>query len=272
MQLNQPEPSLIAQKITGPITVDGNIHKQPWQSALWSNRLVDMVTGAPGLYDTRTAVLWSDTHLYVAFWAEEPFLEAHQTERDSIIFLENDLELFIDGGDCYYELEINALNTVYEVFFIWRDAYQKNGRFDVPIFDVHQPDAVTFGGDYDRTGASFWRGTHPRGLRWAFLNYDMPGLETAVQLDGTLNNKTDIDRGWSLEIGIPWESLHWLANGRSLPPTNGDVWRLLLGRFQKLVVSGQEIQPHPAMVIDAHGIYDTHQPERWSRVEFRVEN
>jgi hypothetical protein len=24
------------------------------------------------------------------------------TERDSLIFLDNDLELFIDGGDCYY--------------------------------------------------------------------------------------------------------------------------------------------------------------------------
>lgn len=269
MQPNQPGISLIAKKITAPITVDGNIHKQSWQSAAWSNRLMDMVTGAPGLYDTRTAVLWNDTHLYAVFWAEEPFLEAHQIERDSLIFLENDLELFIDGDGCCYELEINARNTVYEVFFIWRDAYQKGGRFHVPEFDVHQPEAVTFGGDYDRTGASLWRGTHPRGLRWAFLNYDMPGLETAVQLNGTLNNHTGIDRGWSLEIGIPRESLHWLADGRKLPPTDGDVWRMFLGRFQKLVVSGQEVQPHPAMVSDAHGIYDTHQPERWSRVLFQ---
>jgi len=259
----------IARKIDETIAINGDTTKPVWQSATWSQRFVDMVTGAAGLYDTRAAILWNDTHLYVAFAAEEPFVEAHLTQRDSIIFLENDLELFIDGGDCYYELEVNARNTIYEVFFIWRDAYQRGGRFDVPLFDVHQPQAMTFGGDYDRSGPSFWHGTHPRGTRWAFLNYDMPGLQTAVQIDGTLNDNSDIDRGWSLEIAIPWQSLTWLANGRSLPPQPGDQWRLFLGRFQKLTVSGQEVQPHPAMVMTPHGLYDTHQPDRWSVVEFQ---
>jgi len=49
-----------------------------------------------------------------------------------LIFRENDVEVFIDGGDCYYEFEINALGTIYEVFFIWQDAYKRGGRFDVP--------------------------------------------------------------------------------------------------------------------------------------------
>ena len=258
-----------ARKITDTLLIDGDLSKPVWQNAVWSHRFVDMVTGSPGLYDTKSAIVWSDTHLYVAFRAEEPFVEAHLTERDSIIFLENDLELFIDGGDCYYELEVNARNTLYEVFFIWKDAYQRGSRFDVPTFDVHQPQAMTFGGDYDRSGPTFWYGTHPRGLRWAFLNFDMPGLETAVQVDGTLNDNSDIDNGWSLEIAIPWSSLTLLANGRSLPPQPGDEWRMLLGRFQKLTVSGNEVQPHPAMVMTPHGLYDTHQPEKWSRIVFQ---
>jgi hypothetical protein len=256
------------RKIDGPLTVDGDLSKPAWQQAQQSHRFVDMVTGEPGLYDTRSAALWDDTNLYIAFWAEEPFVQATQTERDSIVFLENDLEVFIDGGDCYYELEINALNTIYEVFFIWKDAYQKGGRFDVPAFDVHQPDALTFGGDYDRTGASFWRGRHPRGLRWAFLNYDMPGLQTAVKIDGRINDPTHVDKGWTLEIAIPWQSLGWLANGRSLPPRPGDVWRIFFGRFQKLTPSGQEIQPHPAWVFNKHGVYDTHLPECFPFVYF----
>ncbi len=176
--------------------------------------------------------------------------------------------MFIDGGDCYYELEVNAANAVYEVFFIWKDAYTKGGRFDIPEFDVHGPQAYTFGGDYDRSGASFWRGTHPRGIRWAFTGYDLPGLQTAVQVDGTLNNNSDIDRGWSLEMAIPWDSLGLLANGRSLPPENGDVWTFFLGRFERLMSSGLEVTPHPAMVLTPHGIYDTHMPDKWSRVEF----
>lgn len=263
-------PDYSAQKITTSINIDGNTQKPIWQNATWSKRFVDMATGDAGMYHTQAAILWNDTHLYIAFEAEEPFVEAQLTERDSIIFLENDLEVFIDGEDCYYELEVNAANTIYEVFFIWKDVYTKGSQFDIPQFDVHQDQAYTFGGDYDRTGASFWKGTHPRGIRWAFTNYDLPELKTAVQVDGTLNDNSDIDKGWSLEIGITWNSLGLLAHGRSLPPTDGDIWKMFLGRFQKLVVGGQEVQPHPAMVLNSHGVYDTHLPEKWSRIEFVV--
>ena len=257
-----------AKKTAAPIQIDGNIYKPVWQNAQWSKRFVDMVKGLPGMYNTQTALLWDDANLYIAFTAEEPLVEALQTQRDSIVFLENDLEVFIDGGDCYYELEVNAANTIYEVFFIWKDAYTRGSRFDIPLFDVHHPQAYTFGGDYDRSGATFWKGTHPRGIRWAFTNFDLPGLQTAVQVEGTLNDNTDIDKGWNLEMAIPWQSLHLLANGRSIPPQSGDIWTMFLGRFQKLVAGGKEVSPHPAMALNSHGIYDTHLPDKWSKIKF----
>ena len=258
-----------AQKISSAIAIDGNINKEVWQNAKWSKRFVDMVTGEAAMYNTQTAILWSDTHLYIAFTAEEPFVEATLTERDSIIFVENDLEVFIDGKDCYYELEVNAANTVYEVLFIWKDAYTKGSKFDTAQFDVHHPQAYTFGGDYDRSGSSFWKGTHPRGISWAFTNFDLPGLQTAVEVQGTLNNNSDIDKGWSLEIAIPWKSLYLLADERTIPPTNGDRWKIFLGRFQKLITSGKEVMPHPATALKSHGIYDTHLNDQWSSVEFK---
>jgi hypothetical protein len=153
-----------------PIEIDGDLTKEPWTRAARAPRFGDMVTGDPGYFDTRAAVLWDDHNLYVAFWMEEPFVEAALTERDSLIFNENDVELFIDGGDCYYEFEINALGTVYEVLFVWQDALQKNPCFQKPEFDIRTRKALTFGGDYDRQAKTFWRGTHPRGLRWAFLD------------------------------------------------------------------------------------------------------
>ncbi len=259
---------LIARKISDQISLDGNVEKEVWKKAQWSNRFVDMVSGQLGMYNTQAAILWNETHLYIAFKVEEPFVEARLTERDSILFLENVLEVLIDGGDCYYELQVNAANTIYEVFFIWKDAYQKGGRFDVPQFDVHQKEAYAFGGDYDRQGKTFWKGSHPRGIRWAFTNFDLDGLETAVKVDGVLNDNSSVDKGWSLEISIPWESLELMANGRSIPPSNGDVWSIFLGRFQKLITGGNEVQPHPAMVLKCHGVYDTHLPEKWSRIEF----
>ncbi len=258
----------IARKIDRDFELDGNLAKTVWQEATWSSSFVDMASGEKPEYDTRCALVWSETRLYVAFAAEEPNIQASLTKRDSLIFLENDLELFIDGIDSYYELELNALNTLYEVFFIWRDSALNEEKFPPEVFDIRSPDTYTFGGDYDRTGESFWTGTHPRGTRWAFRGFDMPGLETAVHLNGTLNDPLRVDEGWSAEISIPWRSLGYLAHGRSLPPEVGDTWRMFLGRFQKKIVDGKEISPHPASALRSHGVYDTHLPEEWSDISF----
>jgi len=258
----------ICKRVGTPPSVDGHLNEPAWQKAERSPRFVDMTTGAPGFYDTQAAALWDDENLYVAFWVQEPFVEAHLTKRDSIIFTENDVEVFIDGGDCYYEFEINAQNTVYEVFFVWRDAFKRGGRFDVPELDLFDHQPYVFGGDYDRQPLTFWRGTHPRGTRWAYTDWDFPGLRTGVQVQGTLNDNSDLDQGWTVEIAFPWAGMDHLAGGRSLPPQPGDEWRLYFGRFQKLTPSGIEISPHPAWAWQSHGIYDTHMPEKWTRVRF----
>jgi hypothetical protein len=258
--------SYTCYRASEPITLDGNLDKPFWQRAVKSPRFVDMISGAPGFFDTRCAALWDDEALYVAFWVEEPFVAAKLTERDSTIFQENDVEVFIDGGDCYYEFEINALNTVYEVFFIWQDAYRK---FDGREFDVHARRAYTFGGNHDRDAATFWRGTHPRGLRWAFTDWDFPGLRTAVQVQGTLNEDSDVDRGWTVEIAFPWAGMAHLADGRSLPPKDGDAWRIFFGRFGKLNVFGRDVGN--AMSFGRVGDGDNHLPERFTRVTFSTQ-
>lgn len=252
----------------GPLALDGRLEEAAWQAAPRSPRFVDMVTGEPAFFDTRAAALWDDQHLYVGFWIEEPFVEAHLTERDSLIFRDNDVEVFIDGGDCYYEFEINALNTIYEVFFIWQDAYQRGGRFDVPEFDLLTRRALSFAGNYDRSGEHFWWGTHPRKARWAFLDWDFPGLRSAVHIDGRLNDRGVVDRGWRVSLAFPWAGMGWLANGRPLPPQDGDEWRLFFGRFERLPVAGSLPQPQPAWCWNKHGTLDTHMPECFTRVHF----
>ena len=228
---------------TSPILIDGDLTKEPWTRATWSPRFGDMVTGA---------------HRDIENLAGE----------DSLIFNENDVELFIDGGDGYYEFEINALGTVYEVFFAWQDAMAHNPLFQSPEFDVRARQALTFGGDYDRQAKTFWRGTHPRGLRWAFLDWDFPGMRSAVRVDGKINDRSSVDKGWTVELAFPWSGMKALANGRSLPPKEDDVWKMFFGRFEKLMVNGAEVIPHPAWVWTKHGVYDTHQPEHWTPIRF----
>src|SRR3982750_1834074 len=182
MPTNRPAvgsaPPYIAYQTRTPIQIDGRLDEQAWDLAPKSPRFVDVVSGAPALYESRAAVLWDARALYVGFWAEEPFVRARQTERDALVFLDNDVEVFIDGGDTYYEFELNALGTIYEVFFIWQDAYRRGGRFDIPEFDLLGRRALSFAGNEDRQVPTFWRGTHPRGPRWAFLAWGLPGLET----------------------------------------------------------------------------------------------
>ena len=258
------------RKITGNIAINGDLAKPVWQKAEKSPRFIDVIGGTPGLYDTHSALLWNDDYLYVGMWCEEPYPTARITERDGLIWFENDFEVFIDGIDTYYELQVNAINNIYEVFYIWQDAYQRDPRYRAnPEFDVFKNAARVFGGNHDRTNEYFWRGSHPRGNRWAFLNWDMPGLQTAVQIDGVLNDTTIVSKGLTVEFAFPWIGMKWLAGGRSLPPGPGDVWRIFIGRYEKLNINGREESVGWAW--DPIGTNDNHCPEKFTEIAFSTE-
>jgi len=247
-----------------PPVVDGRLDDACWQSAPRSSRFVDLVTGKSGFLDTRLAALWDDRNFYVAYWIEEPDVRAGLKARDSFIWTENDAELFIAGKDGYYEFQINALGTIYEVFYIWQEAHKKGGFFDRPEFDLYERKVDVIGGFQDASR----HGLHPRGKRWAFMDWDFPGLKWAVHVDGTLNDDRDIDRGWTVELAFPWAGMECLAQGRPLPPRNGDVWRMDFSRFEALRSGGIRVQPDPGWALNKHGLYDSHIPECFSFVHF----
>ncbi|MBT4497241.1 MAG: carbohydrate-binding family 9-like protein [Gemmatimonadetes bacterium] len=176
----------LCYKINQAIPMDGKLDHPLWQKALKTKRFIDVIDGNPSLYDTKAAMLYNNENLYIGFWCEEPFPHATITQRDGLLWFENDLEVFIDGGDSYYEFQLSALNTIYEVFYIWQDVYEKNGWDQKAPFEILSNKALTFGGNHDRTGEYFWRGSHPRGNRWAFRNWDFPGLQSFVHIDGVL--------------------------------------------------------------------------------------
>lgn len=254
-------PHYTARRVARPPVIDGRLDEPAWQAAERSSRFVDLITGEPTLYDTRVAVLWDDDNLYVGFWVEEPNVAATLTRRDSPIYENNDVEVFIAGRDAYYEFEINALNTIYEAFFIWEEAYERGGFASVPEFARGNPLVRPFNGVGFRT--------HPRGPRLGSWAFDFPGLKTAVHVDGTLNQPGDKDRGWTVELAFPWSGMTWLAraDGRSLPPREGDTWRIDFSRFN------QYKAPPPSKdsggwALSCHGIWDSHVPECFPYVHF----
>ncbi len=255
-------------RTSSSLEIDGNLDKPVWKKARKSKRFVDLVSGCPAFFETRIACLADDQYFYVAFWLEEPDLQAHLTERDSFLWLENDVEVFIAGPDCYYELQVNALGTIYEVFYIWQEALQPGGFFDRPEFDLRRRKVDVLGGFQD----SSRYGRHPRGRRWAFMDWDFPGLKWAVKLDGSLNDSADIDRGWTVELAFPWSGFEVLAQHRPLPPSPGDIWLMNFFRFEALEVNGRKIEPSPGWSLSPHGVYDSHWPELFARIVFQKES
>jgi len=263
---HEPNPArYTCYRAQGPIRVDGRLDEPDWRNAPKSTRFVDIVTGEPAWFDTRVALLWDDQALYFGFWAEEPNVQATFTERDSKIWFDNDLELFIAGRDAYYEFEINAFNTIYEVLWIWKDVLKPGGPYPAAEWNPARRRVMTLAG----VGGHL----HPRGERWGFLDWDFPGLEHAVHVDGTINDPSDTDRGWTAEIALPWEGFRLLADGRPLPPNNGDVWRIDCSRFQSVDRSGKPFPPGAGAgwTWNRHGHYDSHIPEVFPYVTFSME-
>ena len=127
-----PPKGYVCYRASGPITIDGQLDEIAWQQVPWTDPFVDIEgdTKPRPRFRTRVKMLWDDQFFYVAAELEEPHVWGTLTQHDAVIFQDNDFEVFIDpNGDNheYYEFEINAFNTCYEVFFIWNDAYEKGG-------------------------------------------------------------------------------------------------------------------------------------------------
>lgn len=251
-------PHYTAYKISGPLKIDGRLDEPVWKNAPKSSGFVDLISGAATPFDTRTAVLWDDQYLYIGYWLEEPDITATHTQRDALIYQDNDAELFIAGADGYYEFEINAFGTIYEVLFFWLDAYDKKKYYNMPGFNRDAPGAKIFNGVGYR---------HPRGKRIGFWKWDMPGLKSAVHLNGTINNGRDKDKGWTVEIAIPWSSLKILSDGdgRALPPQHNDVWRMDFSRFNQKKYS---VSDSGGWAWSSHGVWDSHVPECFTYISF----
>ena len=71
-----------------------------------------------------------------------------------------------------------------------------------------------------------------------------------------------VDRGWTAEIAFPWQGMEHLANGRHLPPKDGDIWRLDVSRFQHIRTG--DFSTCPGWVWSCHNAYDSHNPDRFT--------
>lgn len=240
-QTDTPPKSYVSyQSPTKPI-IDGKLDDAVWELAPWSDAFVDIqgnVMPKP-THLTRMKMLWDKDYFYIGVKLDEPHIWATYTERESVIFHENDIEVFLDpDGDThnYYEWEINALGTLWDLLLT--KPYKDGGK---PI-----------------------------------NGWNINDFEYAVHLEGTLNNPSDTDDYWSVEMAIPWSSL----TQRTSPPSDGEQWRINFSRVQwqlevkdnmySKVINPDSGKPFPEdnWVWSPIGLINMHIPDRWGYVQF----
>ena len=228
----------VCHKAAAPVVVDGKLDDEAWMYIPWTDYFADIEGDVKPMpyYRTQVKMTWDDTYFYFGADLEERHVWGKLTEHDSIIYQDNDFEIFIDPDSDnydYYELEINALNTVWDLM-------------------LHTP--YRDGGERDN-------------------NWSIPGLKTAVYVHGTLNDPSDNDRGWEIEIAIPWAVLAEYANKPS-PPKDGDLWRVGFSRVEyryRVVDGSYDRIPGDRgenWVWSPPGVINMHCPERWGCVRF----
>lgn len=86
-----------------------------------------------------------------------------------------------------------------------------------------------------------------------------------------MNDNTDVDKGWKAEIAFPWKSLDLLAkgDGRSLPPKDGDVWKMDFSRFN---LERESETDTGGWFWNPHGEWDSHIPECFVNVVFSTKH
>ena len=234
----------ICYRTTGEMKIDGIIDEDDWNNAEWTEYFEDIegdLKPAP-TYKTHIKMLWDDEYLYFAAYLEEPHVWAKLKQRDTVVYYDNDFEIFMDpDGDChdYYEYEVNALNTVW----------------DLLLTRPYRDDAV------------------------AIFNWDINGLKSATSVDGTINDASDIDKGWYVEVAFPWAVLKECAR-RESPPLDKDQWRMGFSRVEwkmdivnnnyKKAINPKTGKHYPEnnWIWSQQGLVAMHYPERWGIVQF----
>jgi len=230
----------ICYKTDQPILIDGKADELIWSQAEFTSSFIDIegdIKPKPYL-DTRVKMLWDSVYFYFYAELEEPHIWATLKNRDDVIYWDDDFEIFIDpDGDAhnYYEFEVNAYNTLWDLFMMW------------PYREDRSPNYL---------------------FQWT-----IDSIQSATHIDGTLNDPSDIDQGWSVEMAIPWQALLEMAPNRQ-PASDGSLWRINFSRvdwpveinndnYQKI-----EGRKENNWVWSPQGYIAMHMPELWGTVQF----
>ncbi len=174
-----------------PPTVDGQLDERVWQTASSVGDFVFPWWKSGEKEQTVAKLLWDDQFLYVFYRCQDAHIWAKHTERDSAVWMDDCVEVFTAPDP---DQPDNYFNIEMNVRGAFLDQHHPHG----PDVEVDEE----------------WNAT---------------GVKIATTIDGTLNDDSDTDRGWTLEAAIPLANFAKVA--KHVPPGPGDVWHLNLNRL-----------------------------------------
>jgi hypothetical protein len=188
--LAQPAiPRYEVKRASSPIAIDGKLDDAAWATASAPLTLQFLWESQTGAKQkTFARLLWDAQALYIGYDAEDADINARFEQRDDPTYRDDALEFFINPDP--------KQETLYYGFEI-------NAR----------------GVLYDYLNYN---------SRTLFKRYDATGLKIATSLRGTLNERTDTDNGWSLEVALPWPNFEELSRR---PPVAGAIWKANFNRW-----------------------------------------
>jgi len=191
-----PLPTFVCKKPVDTIKIDGLLTETSWSKA--APLELKLASGEPTSLSTTAKILWDEINLYISFVSEDPDIWANVTERDDLrLCTEEVVEVFIDpdgDGRNYVELEVSPRNVILDLF--------------IPAPELLKEEK-----------------------KWKLWNIQK--LQSAVQIEGTLNDLLNSDKEWSAEIAIPLTNFAGTAGAPSIPPKPGEIWRMNFYRIER---------------------------------------
>jgi hypothetical protein len=224
------QPIFRVSKASEVILVDGKMNEEIWNKTEARKLNYFYNTDQPDdAQQTIFRMLWDDQHLYVFFQMKDKFLTVRETQRDGAPYLDDCAEIFLITApvslDTHFGYELN-LNKASNDFIYFNDFYD--------------------------------------GKDLAFKGFN-PNYKVEVMFEGTINDNSDIDIGWTMELAIPIANFGYL--GQVVPVASGNRWAFLAIRQDRNDAEGDRRSTSTIFPI-----YDisknVHQSNRFGLMEF----
>ncbi|AUP78593.1 carbohydrate-binding family 9-like protein [Flavivirga eckloniae] len=218
-----------AYKAKSSITVDGYANEPVWNDAapLILSNFYDNDTKEEG-QQTKAKISWDDSKLFIFFECQDKYLTAREVNRDGMPFLDDCAEVFLipdpNPLNMHFGFEVNLYKAANDFIFI--NGMGKAGFVSVKAYN--------------------------------------PEIEVEIKVNGTINNNSDIDSGWTMEIAIPISAFH--TNGLTNTFNPAQTWRMQLLRQDRNKMKSEQHTTYTLFPLLENR--DVHDPQSFGKLLF----